>query len=91
MKSNPIYLFWLFFILLLVLGLIFGSQGLYNLWKLKKEERIHLHKVELLEKENKRLMQEIERLKKDRSYIEAIIKRELRMIKDNEIIIYFGD
>ncbi len=91
MRPNLIYLFWLFFILFLVCGLIFGRQGVYNLWKLKKEERIHLNRVKLIEKKNERLMREIERLKKDPEYIEAVIKRELKMIKPNEIIIYFED
>ena len=91
MRLNLIYLFWLFFILFLVCGLIFGRQGVYNLRKLKKEEIIHLNKVKLLEKENKRLRREMTRLKKDPEYIEAVIKRELKMIRPNEIIIYFED
>ncbi len=91
MKSNLVYLFWLLFALFLISGLIFGKQGVYNLWKLKKEERIYLNKVKSLERENEKLMREMERLKKDPEYIEAVIKRELKMIRNDEIIIYFED
>jgi len=37
------------------------------------------------------LPHQVERLKKDPEYIEAVIKRELKMIRNDEIIIYFED
>ncbi len=89
MKLKPRSLFWIFFILFLVAELIFGKQGLYNLWNLKKKERIYKERVKRLNEENRRLMLEIERLKHDPEYIEGMIRRELKMVRKNEFIIYF--
>jgi len=75
----------------MIIWLIFGNRGIYNLWKLKKEKKIYLEKVIKLEEENRRLMQEIDRLKHDPEYIEAVIRREIKMVRDNELIIYLKD
>jgi len=64
------------------------KQGFYNLWKLEKEEQLHLSKVQELKRRNRQLIREVERLRNDPEYIEAIIKRELRMIREDEFIVY---
>ena len=88
---NKKLLFWALFILFLIFELISGKEGLYNLWKLKKEKIIYTKKIETLRKENKRLMTEIYRLRNDPEYIEAVIKKEMKMIGKDEIIVYFGE
>ena len=90
MKRKKLNILLIFFILMII-WLIFGNRGIYNLWKLKKEKKIYLEKVIKLEEENRRLMQEIDRLKHDPEYIEAVIRREIKMVRDNELIVYFKD
>ncbi len=89
MKINKKLSFWSLFILFLILGLVFGKQGLYPLWKLRKEKILYTKRVERLKRDNQRLMREVYRLRNDPEYIEAIIRREMKMVRDNEIIIYF--
>ena len=91
MKLNKKLVFWSFFILFLFLELIFGKQGLYKLWRLRKERILYIERVNTLRKKNQRLMKEVQRLKCDPEYIEAIIKKEMNMVRDNEIIIYFKE
>ncbi len=70
---------------------MFGKNGLLNLRRLKREKALYQRKVEELRRENRRLIREIERLRNDPEYIEAVIKNELRMIRKNEVIIYFKE
>lgn len=91
MKANKKLLFWLLLTIVLILELIFGRQGFYSLWRLKKEKRLYARRVERLREKNKRLMEEVYRLKNDPEYVEAIIRKEMKMVRDNEIIIYFQE
>ncbi len=76
---------------LIAIWFLFGKNGLLNLRRLKREKALYQRKVEELRRENRRLIREIERLRNDPEYIEAVIKNELRMIRKNEVIIYFKE
>jgi len=91
MKTNKKFLFWALFVLFLLFELIVGKQGLYNLWELRKEKILYTKKLNSLKEKNEGLMKEVERLRNDPEYIEAVIKREMKMVRHNEIIIYFKD
>jgi cell division protein FtsL len=76
---------------LLLIGILtfFGEKGILHLIKIRKE----LYRIEQenkrLEEENKKLSEEIRRLKQDKRYIEEIARKELGMVKEDEIIYQF--
>jgi cell division protein FtsB len=82
------------FITILFLGLIitwlaFGERGLIHLYRMDKERQAYLKKIQKLENDNRKLMEQIKRLQNDKEYIESIARKELGLIKDNEIIFRF--
>lgn len=76
---------------LIAIWFLCGKNGLLNLRRLKKEKVLYQRRIEGLRRENRRLIREIEKLRSDPEYIEAVIKNELRMIRKNEVIIYFKE
>jgi cell division protein FtsB len=77
-------------ILLLLLGLaFFGDKGLVKTWQAKQQRDELLQEVRLLEETNIALRQEIEALRSDRRYLEGIARRELGMVRDDELIYQF--
>lgn len=83
------------FLTLLFLGLIiawlaFGERGFIHLYRMEKERRAYLEKIQKLEDDNRKLMEQIKRLQHDKEYIESMARKELGLIKDNEIIFRFG-
>ena len=81
-----------FFLLLLALmaaWLGFGERGLGHLFQMEKERQSHLERISQLERENKELLDEIERLRTDQEYIEAMGRRELGLVKNEEILYRF--
>ena len=82
-------------IICLFLGLIiawlgFGERGFYNLYKMDQERQNHLEKIKRLEETNQALLEQIDRLQKDKEYIETVARRELNLIKKDEIIYRFN-
>jgi len=76
-----------FFNLLLVI--IFGSNGLVDLIALKKEVHILKEKNEQLSRENLSLYREIDRLKHDLDFIENIARKELGVVRKDELVFEF--
>ncbi len=71
----------------LFLFILFGENGLADLNLLKTERDIVVEKNESLAMSNLILFEDIERLKNDTDYIESIARRELGMIRKDELII----
>ncbi|MBN2123973.1 MAG: septum formation initiator family protein [Deltaproteobacteria bacterium] len=67
----------------------FGERGFIHLYRMEKERQAHLERITKIEEENRRLLEEIDRLRHDREYIEAMARRELGLIKDNEVLYRF--
>jgi len=89
-KNHLIYIFAFSFVaLLLAVWLIFGRQGLLDLYKMQKENERSLAVIKELKEKNKLLAAEIRRLGEDRRYLESVVRKELGLIKDNEIIYRF--
>ena len=65
---------------------IFGENGLADLNLLKQERNLLLEKKRTLEQKNIALYREIHRLKNDLKYIESVARRELGMIRKDEVI-----
>jgi cell division protein FtsB len=72
---------------LMLLFIIFGENGLTDLYRLKtKRDRIVKQTGELTKK-NLSLYREIERLKNDPKYLENVARKELGVIGKDEVII----
>jgi cell division protein FtsB len=77
-------------ILLLLLGLaVFGDKGLVKAWHAKEQKDELLREIRLLEETNRALRQEIEALRSDPKHLEGIARRELGMVRDDELIYQF--
>jgi len=66
---------------------VFGEDGLSDLRNLKREKALIIKKNELLNQQNMEKYREIHRLENDLAYIEEIARKELGMIKNDEVII----
>lgn len=80
----------LLFLGLIVAWLGFGEKGFIHLYRMERERQAHLERIDRLEQENRRLLDEINRLRKDREYIESMARRELGLVKDNELLYRFS-
>lgn len=68
----------------------FGERGVVHLYRMDKERQVRLEKARELERENKQLLEEIERLRTDKEYLESLGRRELGLIKEGEILYRFN-
>ncbi len=87
--------FKIFFLTLILLGLVvswlaFGDRGFIHLYRMEKERQAYLEKIRRLEDANKELLDEIERLRNDREYIESEARKALGLVKEDEVIYKFG-
>jgi cell division protein FtsB len=76
---------------LLALWLVFGNGGLVYLHNKDKEKQAYVEKIRKLDEENQRLMEEIDRLKNDKEYIEETARKELGMVRDGEVFYKFNE
>ena len=83
----------LFSCLVLPLGAWLGlsKRGLLRVYEMELERQKYVDRIKALKKENKELLDEIRRLKKDPNYLERVARRELGLIKENEVIYKFSD
>ncbi|OGP81405.1 MAG: hypothetical protein A2Z08_03000 [Deltaproteobacteria bacterium RBG_16_54_11] len=85
--------------LFLLIGLIllvwyftlFGEKGLIKIIQLRRERDRIIADVSRMQEENKRLQEEIKRLREDSRYLESVARRDLGLIKENEILFIFED
>ncbi|MFH2045161.1 MAG: septum formation initiator family protein [Pseudomonadota bacterium] len=75
----------------LFLLIIFGNNAMLESNRLKKERDNIIERNKELALNNNSMYNEIKRLKDDPEYIENVARRELGMIKKNEIILQFKD
>lgn len=74
--------------LMLTLAL-FGEEGLIRAFKLSRERDLQRQQVEALQDENRALRQEIELLRNDPRYLEGVARRELGMVREDELVYQF--
>ena len=72
---------------LMLLFIVFGENGLSDLYRLKKQKENLSQKNDELKKENISFYREIERLKHDPRYVEDVARKELGVIGKDEVII----
>ena len=82
-------LFSLLLIALVVAWLGFGEHGFVHLYRMEKERKVYHERISRLERENRELLEEIDRLRTDKDYIESIGRRDLGLIRDGEIVFRF--
>ncbi len=84
------YLFFLgLFISGMLLFALFGSRGLMQIYRLKEEkDRIQASNVRLQE-DNRKLGEQINRLRNDKNEVEKIAREERGMVKKGEIVYQF--
>jgi len=75
----------------LFLLIIFGNNAMLELTRLKKERDVIIKKNKELALNNNSMYNEIKRLKHDPKYIENVARRELGMIRKDEVILQFKD
>lgn len=74
---------------LLLAWVSFGRHGLIDLYKMQKEKEEYLATIRDLKEKNQLLTAEIRRLREDKEYLESVARKELDLIKENEIIYRF--
>jgi len=74
---------------LLLAWLSLGQHGLIDLYKIQKEKGRYLAIINDLKEKNRLLTAEIRRLREDPRYFESVARRELGLVKSNEIIYRF--
>ena len=95
MGLNRKKLFKYSFITLLFLGLIitwlgFGERGFLHLYRMEKNRQAYLERIREVEKENQALIEEIRRLNTDTAYLESVARKELGLVKEDEILYRFS-
>lgn len=77
------------FVILLAAWLGFGRQGLIQLYRSEKERQACVAKILAVAQENQALMDEIDRLTNDMEYLAGVARKELNVVKENEVIYRF--
>ena len=73
----------------IVAWLGFGERGLIHLYRTENERQELAERIDRLTKENQVLFEEVHRLRTDMGYIESVARKQLNLIKSNEIIYKF--
>jgi cell division protein FtsB len=80
-----------FIAVILFAWLSFGSLGLLELYRMQKERDNYIATLESIRGENRILATEIRRLRQDKKYFESVARKELGLIRDNEIIYHIQE
>ena len=89
-KSYFAYILILSFAAVLLLAWVsFGRHGLIDLYEMQKEKEEYLAIIRDLKEKNRLLTAEVRRLREDKEYFESVARKELGLIKENEIIYRF--
>lgn len=83
------------FIALFLLGLAitwlgFGKRGFLHLYRMEKKRQTYIERIRKVEEENQALIKEIKRLNTDTAYLETVARKELGLVKENEILYRFS-
>lgn len=90
-KSWKVVLLVLCFVGPLLAWLGFGDRGLIHLYRKEIERQAYVEKIRRLAEENQKMLEEIHRLRTDLSYVESVARKELNLVKPNELVYRFND
>jgi len=90
---GPLEKKYLVFLALLIWGVllfaVFGSRGLMQIHQLREErDRIQMSNARL-EDENKKLSEQVQRLRTDKDEIERVAREEMKLVGKGEIVYQF--
>lgn len=68
----------------------FGERGFIHLYRMDRERQVCLDRIVDLETENRKMLREIERLRTDTEYIEYVARKDLGLVRENEVIYRFA-
>jgi len=91
MKRKGLVILLIVLILLVWYFALFGEKGVIKIIRLKRERDRIIADISRMQEENKRLQEEIRRLREDSRYLESVARRDLGLIKENEILFIFED
>jgi cell division protein FtsB len=91
MKGRGLSIFLIGLILLVWYFSLFGEKGVIKIIQLRRERDRILADVNRIQDENKTLQEEIKRLREDSRYLESVARRDLGLIKENEVLFIFED
>ena len=69
----------------------FGNRGLVHLYRKEMERQAYVDTIRQLAEENQAMLEEIHRLRTDMKYVESVARKELNLIKENEIVYRFDN
>ena len=72
-----------------VIWLWFGEGGFARLHRSEAERQSCIERIHGLAEENQKLLDEVNLLRTDMKYVESMARRELNLIKENEVIYRF--
>ncbi len=88
LKNGLIFSIVIVGMIVLLFVAVFGDKGAADLSLLRQEKRLIMQQNERLESENRDLMRQIDRLREDDlGFIEDIARRELGMVREDEVIL----
>ena len=67
----------------------FSDHGFIHLYRTEMERQAYIERIHQLTEENQTLLDEINRLRTDKTYIESVARKQFNMIKKNEVIYRF--
>lgn len=67
----------------------FSDHGFVHLYRTEMERQAYMERIRQLTEENQALLDEINRLRTDKDYIESVARKQFNMIKKNEVIYRF--
>ena len=67
----------------------FSDHGFVHLYRTEMERQAYIERIRQLTEENQALLDEINRLRTDKDYIESVARKQFNMIKKNEVIYRF--
>jgi len=69
----------------------FGERGLIHLYRTGMERQKHVDKMRQLAEENEVLFEEVHRLRTDMKYVESVARKQLNLIRQNEVVYRFSN
>jgi cell division protein FtsB len=67
----------------------FGESGFVRLHRSEEERQACIERIHKLAAENQALLNEVHLLRTDMKYLESVARRELNLIKENEVVYRF--
>ena len=90
-KRKGVSILLIVLILLVWYFILFGEKGVVKIIQLRRERDRIIADVSRIQEENTRLQEEIRRLREDSRYLESVARRDLGLIKKNELLFIFED